>query len=813
MNDPTSNSYPRKQVHKFGGSSLAGVELIKAMANNIHHYGDENDLIIVSAMGKTTNHLIEWVENATKNPLIANRILQTLKTHYLSITKQLLKNPDEINQDFLNDLLRLSALLDQPFSEQIYAEVVGHGEIWSAKLVTAYLNQRKMPAIFIDARQFMIAERTILPQVNENVSRAKLQHILCQYPNHRLVITGFISRNQNGETVLLGRNGSDYSATQIAALAGINKVTLWSDVAGVYSADPHEVKSATLLTFLRLDEVNELARLATPILHSRTLEPVKRHQLTLELRSSLKPEKGITKIEHALSSTPKGKIVTYHNHIGLIELTIPKNQQIDSWLERFNLWLDEKQLTPLIQHLDQNSRTLQLAYTNEYIDQIFVFFKNLPLITDSISIRYDLSLLGVVGAGVCQNSLQMLRFSQWLKTQPVEIFWQSPKNISAIALLRHPVNTELLRSVHDDLFRAHKTIGIVMLGKGEVAKTWLNLFKNEQEKIAARSHFDFSLVGVVSSQKAWLDYQGLLPNLNNSDLDTIFEQNAITLQPTELLQWLKQHPFDELVILDITNSDLVAKHYLDYAKHGFHIISANKRAAAFELEQYHQIENTFCQSGCHWLYNATVGGGLPINTIVQDLVDSGDTILSIEGTFSSTLAWLFYQYDGSTPFSQLVELAWQQGMTESDPREDLAGLDALRKLLIVARSAGYNLDRKDVKVLSLVPNGTENLPLYDFFEQLHSLDQKIFERYQDAQDDQLFLRYVARFQHNGQSTITLELLSPEDPISQTLPGENLFLIKSLWYRDNPLVIHGPSSGVKLTAGAIQADLNRLVKLL
>ncbi|QDJ13103.1 bifunctional aspartate kinase/homoserine dehydrogenase II [Mergibacter septicus] len=813
MNEPRSYLEQRKQVHKFGGSSLASAELIKAMANNIHHYGDDNDLIIVSAMGKTTNHLIEWVENAIKNPLIAHRILQTLKNYYLSISKQLLADPEPINREFLDDLLHLSALLDQPFSDQIYAEVVGHGEIWSARLIAAYLTQLEMPAIFIDARHFMFAEHTILPQVNESISRAKLQQILVTYPNQRLVITGFISRNQHGETVLLGRNGSDYSATQIAALAGINKVTLWSDVAGVYSADPHEVKSAELLTFLRLDEVNELARLATPILHTRTLEPVKHHQLTLELRSSLKPEKGITRIEHALSTYPRGKIITYHNKIGIIELVIPKNQQIDSWLKRLQLWLEEKQLDPLVQHLDQQNRTLQLAYTNEYIDQIFVFFKHLPLITDSISIRYDLALLGLVGAGVCQNSLQMLRFSQWLKTQPVELIWQSPQNISIVALLRQPVNKELLRSVHDDLFRAHKKIGIVVLGKGEVAKTWLNLFQTEQEKIAARSHFDFSLVGIVSSQKAWLDYQGLLPQLTETELDNIFDQHAQTLQPTELLQWLKQHPFDELVILDITNSDQVAKHYIDYAKHGFHVISANKRAAAFELEQYHQIENAFYQSGSHWLYNATVGGGLPINTIVQDLVESGDTILSIEGTFSSTLAWLFYQYDGTTPFSQLVESAWQQGMTESDPRDDLSGLDALRKLLIVARSAGYNLDKKDVKIHSLVPNGTETLPLCDFFEQLHQLDQKIFERYQDAQDDHLMLRYVARFQHNGQSSISLDLLSPEDPISQTLPGENLFLIKSLWYRDNPLVIHGPSSGVKLTAGAIQADLNRLVKLL
>lgn len=304
-----------------------------------------------------------------------------------------------------------------------------------------------------------------------------------------------------------------------------------------------------------------------------------------------------------------------------------------------------------------------------------------------------------------------------------------------------------------------------------------------------------------------------MAHLSENNWDQQFEEYGRELVPDELLQWLSLHPFDELVVLDFTNSDEVAAHYEDYAKYGFHVISANKRAAAFDLDKYHQIENAFLQSGSHWLYNATVGGGLPINPIVHDLVESGDTILSIEGTFSSTLAWLFYQYDGSVPFSMLLEQAWQQGMTERDPREDLRGLDALRKLLIVARTAGYDLDRSEIKVESLITEDMLALPLSDFFEKLDELEPEIYERYHDAEEEHGVLRYVVRFLANGQSKIGLEVCNVDDPIARTLPGENLFLIRSLWYRDNPLVIHGPSAGVKMTAGAIQADLNRLVKLL
>ncbi|WP_413789417.1 bifunctional aspartate kinase/homoserine dehydrogenase II [Gallibacterium faecale] len=688
----------RYQVHKFGGSSLANVDCIRGVASIIQNYSKETDVIVISAIGKTTNLLIEWVEASRTDTVSANRILQNLRHQYLSLVNSLLNHPEEVAQSFVDDTLYLSSLLDKPFSEAIYAEVVGHGEIWSTRLVTAYLNQQGIPAVFVDARDFMVAERTVLPKVRVAPSKRRLQPILEAYPDKRLVITGFISRNAAGETVLLGRNGSDYSATQIAELAEIENVTIWSDVAGVYSADPRYVKNATLLPLLRLDEANELARLGAPVLHSRTLQPVKECQLKLQLRSSLKPNEGTTRVEYVYSSSAQGKIVTFHNHIGWIELVIPQNQVLQSWLQRFRAWMQEHQLDALVEQFIESSRTLRLVYTNEYIDTAFMQFKQLPLITDSISIRYDLALLAMVGAGVCQNSLQMLRFSQMLKTQPLEFMWQSEDNISVVAILRQSVSRELLRNVHDDLFRAHKTVGLVVLGKGEVAKTWVNLFRQEQEKIAARSHFDFSLIGIVSSQKAWLDHQGLLTRIKENNWDNQFEQSAREFVPDELIQWMSMHPFDELVILDFTNSDEVAAHYADYAKYGFHVISANKRAAAFDLDTYHQIEAAFLQSGSYWLYNATVGGGLPINTTIHDLVESGDTILSIEGTFSSTLAWLFYQYDGSVPFSMLLEQAWQQRMTERDPREDLCGLDALRKLLIVARTAGYDLDRTDVKV-------------------------------------------------------------------------------------------------------------------
>ncbi|MGR3806728.1 aspartate kinase [Pasteurella testudinis DSM 23072] len=807
---------PTRELHKFGGSSLADAERIRNVTQLIKKYSQADDLIVVSAMGNMTDHLIQWVTLSESDPVAANQQLQKIKFHYLTQANKLLNAPEAVSQPFLEDILSLSSLLDKPLSEAIYAEVVGHGEIWTARLVSAYLNQSGIANRYLDSRLFMHAERAVMPQVDFAVSRQKLTPHLAQSNGNRLIITGFICQNQHKETVLLGRNGSDYSATQIAALAEIKKVTIWSDVAGVYSADPHQINNANLLSFLRVDEATELSRLAAPVLHARTLQPVKSHQLTLLLRSSLQPENGSTRIEHALSASENGKIVTHHNQIGLIELLIPPTQDLDQWQKTALQWIEQQQLLPLAHSVDRQQRLLKLAYPIEYLDNVYIQFKQLPLSVESSFIRYDMALLAIVGYGVCRNSLQMMRFLQMLKTQQVEFIWQSPQQISVVAILRQQVNRELLRNVHDDLFRPHKTIGLVVLGKGTLAKTWIELYRQRREELSARSKFNFTLIGLVSSTKGWLSYQGLIPQLVKKplSLDAAFEQYAQDLAPNQLINWLSGHPFDELVILDMTASEEVAKHYLTFAKHGFHVISANRLGASFPLTQFHELQNAFNQSGSHWFYNATIGSGLPLNTILRDLVESGDTILSVEGTFSDTMTWLFYQYDQHIhSFAELIEQAWQQGLSERNPREDLSGMDAMRKLVIAARSAGYDLDPQQIKVESLLDRDADTLSLNEFFERLEPLNKKLENRYLNAHDDGMTLRYVARFNANGQSTIRLEELDPEDPISKALPGENLYLIRSMWYRDKPLVIHGPSSGPTMTAGAIQSDLNRLVKLL
>ncbi|OCA56868.1 bifunctional aspartate kinase/homoserine dehydrogenase II [Photorhabdus namnaonensis] len=795
-----------RQLHKFGGSSLADVKCYQRVAKIMANYSQPGDLMVVSAAGSTTNQLINWLKLSQNDRISAHQVQQVLRRYQQDLIRGLLPETvaEELVKRFIADLEKLSTLLDKPVSDVTYAEVVGHGEIWSARLMSAVLEDQGIPSAWVDARQFLRAERAAQPQIDVTLSQPLLNQLLTQNLNKRLVVTGFISSNHDGETVLLGRNGSDYSATQVGALAGARRVTIWSDVAGVYSADPRKVKDACLLPLLRLDEASELARLAAPVLHTRTLQPVSISDIDLLLRCSYQPEQGSTRIERVLASGTGAKIVTSHDDVCLIELHVAAHHDFKQIYKDIDLLLKREQIRPLATGIHPDCNLIQLCYTSEVVNSALGVLEDAAL-PGRFSLREGLALVALVGAGVCKNPLHCHRFYQQLKDQPVEFIWHAEDGISLVAVLRTNQTEHVIQGLHQSLFRAEKRIGLILFGKGNIGSRWLELFAREQKNISARSDFEFILAGVVDSHRSLLDYQGI----DASRALAFFDDEATEYDVDALFLWMRAHPYDDLVILDVTASEELARCYRDFASYGFHVISANKIAGASSSSDYRLIRDAFAKTGRHWFYNATVGAGLPINHTVRDLRESGDTILSISGIFSGTLSWLFLQFDGSVPFSDLVEQAWQQGLTEPDPRIDLSGQDVMRKLIILAREAGYEIEPEQVRVESLVPKEAASGSIEQFFDNSSVINEQMVQRLAAAQEMGMVLRYVARFNANGKAKVGVEAVRPDHPLASLLPCDNVFAIESRWYRDNPLVIRGPGAGRDVTAGAIQSDLNCL----
>ncbi|CAH1532814.1 fused aspartate kinase/homoserine dehydrogenase 2 [Vibrio jasicida] len=798
----------QRQLHKFGGSSLANPECYLRVVEILKEYSSENDLVVVSAAGKTTNRLIEFLEGLDKDGRVAHEALQSLRQFQTELVEALLTGEAQTQllaslQDEFSTLAELTA----PLTEAQKAAVLGHGEVWSSRLLAALLSQQSLPAVAQDSRTFLRAEVGTQPEVDRARSYALIKEALAQHNHQRVIITGFMAQNEAGETVLLGRNGSDYSATVIGALAEASTVTIWSDVAGVYSADPRLVSDACLLPLLRLDEASELARLAAPVLHSRTLQPVAQSTMDLNLKCSYQPESGSTRIERVLASGRGAKIITSLDEVLLVQLSFVHGHDFERAQKEVLQALKRAQLEPLAFEAQEDQQTLRLAYTSEIAGGALAYLQELAVEAE-IKLKEGYSLLAAVGAGVTKNANHCFGFYQQLKDSPVEFISEAQSGLSLVAVLRRAEVEELVQSIHSQLFQAQKRVAVALCGKGNIGSSWLSLFAEQKEELEKRHGMSFDLVAVVDSQTYWFDENGI-------DAATVaqrFDDESIENDSNWLTKLGAIQNFDEAVVLDVTASKDLAARYVEIAQQGIHLISANKVAGSADSQYYHQVQDAFAKIGRHWLYNATVGAGLPINHTVRDLRESGDEIVALSGIFSGTLSWLFQQFDGSVPFTELVDLAWQQGLTEPDPRSDLDGSDVMRKLVILARESGLDIEPESVKVESLVPEELRDLSLDAFFDQGDTLSEILQERLTKAQRNDQVLRYVARLERNGKATVGVEALSREHALANLLPCDNIFAIESKWYKDNPLVIRGPGAGREVTAGAIQSDLNRLAGL-
>ena len=798
----------QRQLHKFGGSSLANPECYQRVVTILKEYSAENDLVVVSAAGKTTNRLIEFLEGLDKDGRIAHEALQSLRQFQTELVEALLEG--EVQAQLLGSLqdeFSTLAELTAPLTETQKAAVLGHGEVWSSRLLAALLSQQDLPAVAQDSRVFLRAEAGTQPEVDRARSYVLIKEALAQHSHKRVIITGFMAQNEAGETVLLGRNGSDYSATVIGALAEVNSVTIWSDVAGVYSADPRLVSDACLLPLLRLDEASELARLAAPVLHSRTLQPVAQSAMDLNLKCSYQPESGSTRIERVLASGRGAKIITSLDEVLLVQLSFIHGHDFERAQKEVLQALKRAQLEPLAFEAQEDQQTLRLAYTAEIAGGALTYLQELAVEAE-IKLKEGYSLLAAVGAGVTKNANHCFGFYQQLKHAPVEFISETESGLSLVAVLRRAEVEELVQSIHSQLFQAQKRVAVALCGKGNIGSSWLSLFAEQKEELEKRHGMSFDLVAVVDSQTYWFDENGI-------DAATVaqrFDDESTENDGNWLAKLGAIQNFDEAVVLDVTASKELATRYVEIAQQGIHLISANKVAGSADSQYYHQVQDAFAKIGRHWLYNATVGAGLPINHTVRDLRESGDDIVALSGIFSGTLSWLFQQFDGSVPFAELVDLAWQQGLTEPDPRSDLDGSDVMRKLVILARESGLDIEPENVKVESLVPAELRDLSLDAFFDQGDILSEILQERLTKAQRNDQVLRYVARLERNGKATVGVEALSREHALANLLPCDNIFAIESKWYKDNPLVIRGPGAGREVTAGAIQSDLNRLAGL-
>jgi aspartokinase/homoserine dehydrogenase 1 len=423
----------------------------------------------------------------------------------------------------------------------------------------------------------------------------------------------------------------------------------------------------------------------------------------------------------------------------------------------------------------------------------------------------DLSILAVVGDGMAGTPGVAGKVFNSLGTSNVNVRaiaqGASERNISVVIEGRHA--TRALKAVHASLYLSPHTISIGLIGPGTVGRVMLEQIASQRARLREEFKLDLRIRGLLGSKRMLLADSGL-------DLSNWRSQYEASPTPSDLKRFVEHVHTDYLphtVLLDCTASAEIASHYPQWLESGIHIVTPNKKANSADLAFVRRLREARHNGSSHYLYEATVGAGLPVIQTLRDLRETGDVITSVEGIFSGTLAYLFNVYDGKTPFSDIVRDARQRGYTEPDPRDDLSGMDVARKLIILGREMGLGLEMSDVKVESLVPAGLETGSIDEFMGRLPQHDAAMRQRYENARARGKVLRYIAKVTSEGHASVGLAELDQKHAFANIALTDNVVRYATQRYSNNPLIVQGPGAGPEVTAAGVFADLLRVAAYL
>ncbi|HEY5019757.1 MAG TPA: bifunctional aspartate kinase/homoserine dehydrogenase I [Steroidobacteraceae bacterium] len=820
-------------VHKFGGSSVADAQCFERVAAIVEAppYARARIAVVLSACKGVTDELLELVVLAERQQQGWRPRLAALRERHAGIAAALLeaRAVEQYLADFDRDIADLAGVLQTTSVMRSAAQSVcdlaaGFGEIWSTRLFYLLLRQRAVRERlqWIDARRCVTVEWGPLgPAVQWQQSKTQLQQLLDAtapaLAPASLVITGFIATDPRGVQTTLGRNGSDFSASIFGALLDAAEIHIWTDVDGVLSADPRRVPDAQVIDSLSYNEAMELAYFGAKVIHPQTMAPAVGRGIPIWIRNTFAPHKAGTLICAAPKSTLPVKGITSIENVALVNLEGAGMIGVPGTAHRLFGALREEGISVILisQGSSEHSiccavpqaqavrakRVLEAAFERELAEgQI-----------QNVDVTPDLAILAIVGDGMAgMPGVSGKVFSALGNAQiNVRAIAQgaSERNISVVVDGKHA--TRALRAAHASFYLSPHTLSIGVIGPGTVGSVLLDQLGGQRERLAREFKIDLRVRGILRSQQMCLSDQGVA-------LEDWRAQLESRSQPIDLTRFTAHVHVDYLphtVLIDCSADAAIARHYRDWLAAGIHIVTPNKKANSSELSYYESLKAARRESGAHYLYETTVGAGLPVIQTLRDLRETGDEITRIEGIFSGTLAYLFNVYDGSTPFSAIVREAKQRGYTEPDPRDDLSGTDVARKLIILGREMGLKLEMSDVEIASLVPSDLAAGSSEEFLAGLSRYDQPMKQRYQEARARGRVLRYVGAVSADGRATVGLTELDARHAFANIALTDNVVRFATARYCDNPLIVQGPGAGPAVTAGGVFADLLRLATYL
>ena len=813
------------RVLKFGGSSVANAENINKIISILKDRPEKEKLVVVvSALGGTTDALLNSVITASKGDEKYKEELRKIEDRHLEVVKQLVPVANQSRvlsmvmqhcnemEDICNSVFLLKEL-----TSRTRDRIMSYGELLSSQIIAAKFQSSGFENKWVDTRKLIITNSHYENAVVDfDLTNKKIKDYFAASKDSFFVAPGFIASDSNGITTTLGRGGSDYTASIIASALDAVALEIWTDVSGMMTADPRLVSNAKIIPHILYREAMELSHFGAKVIYPPTIQPVMMKNIPVWVKSTFAPGEHGTLIENSIvknDSSVRG--ISSINKIVLLSLEGSGMAGIPGFSKRLFETLANEQINVILITQSSSEHSICVGIEEAYaenakaaVDKAFDYEIEKHKV-EPLKIERNLAIIALVGdkmkshpgisgkmfSALGRNGVNVRAISQG----------SSERNISAVIAandVKKAVNV-----LHEAFFETtYKQVNLFITGVGNVGSRLLAQLSQQNHYLQKNLRLTIRVIGIANSKKMVFNEKGI-------DLKNWKEllQNGDEMSLSEFVNAMQEMNMRNSVFVDVTANENIAKHYAEILQKSISIVACNKIAASSSYGYYEKLKNLAREFNGHFLFETNVGAGLPVIGTLNDLLLSGDKVTRIEAVLSGTLNFVFNNYDGKDSFAKVVRQAQDEGYTEPDPRLDLSGVDVARKIMILAREAGEKIEMDDITNISFMPEECMKGCVADFYASMEKNETHFRKIFEEADKAGKKLKFVAAYE-NGSARVGLQQIGSEHDFYHLYGKDNVVLFYTERYPDQPLVIKGAGAGADVTASGVFADIVRAARI-
>jgi aspartokinase/homoserine dehydrogenase 1 len=812
------------QVLKFGGTSVANAENIRKVVGIVTD-ADKKDktIVIVSALGGVTDLLLSASSLAAEGDESYKEKLAVVEQRHLEAVKQLIpvaqqsqllslvkKSCNEI-EDICSGIFLLRELT--PRSKD---RIGSYGEWLSSRIIAATIQSMGVDVVWKDSRELIVTNSNFTAaEVDFTTTAENIRQFFASADHHLFLLPGFIAADKKGITTTLGRGGSDYTAAILAAALNASNLEIWTDVSGMMTADPRLTANARIIPHISYQEAMELSHFGAKVIYPPTIQPVMSKGIPVRIKNTFAPQDEGTLIESV--ATRNGNIVrgiSSINNIALLSLEGSGMIGIPGFSKRLFEALSNERINVILITQSSSEHSICVAVdasaafaAKQVVDAAFANEITLQKV-EPLAIENGLSIVALVGENMKSHPGISGRMFSAMGKNGVNIRaiaqGSSEKNISAVISTKDV--RKAINVLHEEFFETtYKQVNLFIAGTGNVGAKLLGQLHQQRQFLQEQMKLQVRVIGISNSRKMLMREEGIDMAEWKKALD---EGEPASLEA--FAEGIIARNLRNSIFVDVTADDKVAGIYNKLLQKSISVVACNKIAASSAYVHYQKLKNLARGFNCQFLFETNVGAGLPIIGTLNDLLRSGDRVHRIDAVLSGTLNFVFNNYDGSRPFADVVKQAQDEGYTEPDPRLDLSGTDVMRKIMILARETGEQIEMDQIANNSFMPASCMQGSVSDFYAAMAKEEKHFRNLYDQAGKAGCKLKFVASY-NNGNASVGLQHIDPAHNLYHLYGKDNIVLFYTDRYAEQPMVVKGAGAGAEVTASGVFADILRACK--